>query len=372
MIDRRLINNFGWALFFLTFAFLIIGLVNLYSASFQTGLNAFKKQIIWVGLGLIGMISISFLDFKLIKRYTLHSYIFTILLLIVVLIFGREISGSKSWISLGQYLNFQPSEFLKLTVILALAKFYDNDFDHGPYGLSDLLKPLLLASIPITLVTIQPDLGTAFMIFLISGSIIFFMGVRFKSIIFFLILMLGLSFSGWHFFLKDYQKERMTTFLDSSHDPLGSGYNAIQSQIAVGSGKFLGKGFKTGSQTQLRFIPAQKTDFAFSVLAEEWGFVGAITTVIIYFMIILWILDTASRAKTKFTMLTCFGIATMFFWHIVINVGMVIGLLPVTGVPLLLLSYGGSATVTSMLGIGIVLGIRMRRIPASKEALELS
>ena len=165
MIDRRLINNFGWALFFLTFAFLIIGLVNLYSASFQTGLIAFKRQILWVGFGLIGMISISFFDSKLIKRYTLHSYIFTILLLIVVLIFGREISGSKSWISLGQYLNFQPSEFVKLTVILALAKFYDNDFDHGPYGLSDLLKPLLLASIPITLVTIQPDLGTAFMIF---------------------------------------------------------------------------------------------------------------------------------------------------------------------------------------------------------------
>jgi rod shape determining protein RodA len=372
MFDRRLLKNYGWALFILTLTFLIIGLINLYSASFQTEYYVFKKQLVWVNLGLIGMILVSFLDFKTIKRYTTHIYAITTIFLIITLLFGREVAGSKSWISLGHLINIQPSEFAKLTIIIALAKFYDNDFDPGPYGIRDLVKPILIVAIPVVLVMLQPDLGTAFVIILISGSIIFFMGIRVKSLLFLFIVIIGLSFSSWQFLFKDYQKERIVTFIDSSQDPLGSGYNAIQSQIAVGSGKFLGKGFKSGSQTQLRFIPAQKTDFVFSVLAEEWGFVGAIITLVIYFLIILWILDTASGSKDKFTMLICFGIAAMYFWHIVINVGMVIGILPVTGVPMLLLSYGGSSTISSLLGIGIVLGIRMRRTPLVKEALDLA
>jgi rod shape determining protein RodA len=372
MFDRRLLKNYGWALFILTLTFLTIGLVNLYSASFQTEHYVFKKQLVWVNLGLIGMILVSFLDFKTIRRYTTHIYAMTIIFLIITLLFGKEVAGSKSWISLGHLINIQPSEFAKLAIIIALAKFYDNDFEPGPYGIRDLMKPILIVAIPVVLVMLQPDLGTAFVIILISGSIIFFMGIRIRALLFLFIVIIGLSFSSWHLLFKDYQKERIVTFIDSSQDPLGSGYNAIQSQIAVGSGKFIGKGFKTGSQTQLRFIPAQKTDFVFSVLAEEWGFVGAIITLAIYFLIVLWILDTASRSKDKFTMLICFGIAALYFWHIVINVGMVIGLLPVTGVPMLLLSYGGSSTIASLLGIGIVLGIRMRRTPIVKDALDLA
>lgn len=372
MFDRRLIQNFGWGIFLITLGFLIIGLINLYSSSYQTELSAFKKQLIWSIIGLIGMILLSLLDYKLFKRYTFHIYILSIFLLIFVLIVGKEVSGSKSWISVGQYLTIQPSEFVKISIILALAKFYDNDFENEPYGLRDLIKPIILVILPIALIMLQPDLGTAVIVLLVSSSIILFMRIRTKSIIFLLVLTILISAVSWKFILKDYQKNRITTFVDSSKDPLGSGYNAIQSQIAVGSGKFLGKGFKEGSQTQLRFLPAQKTDFAFSVLAEEWGFLGGTASLILYFLIILWILDTASRSKSKFSMLTCFGIASLFFWHVFINVGMVIGLLPVTGVPLLLLSYGGSSTITAMLGIGIVLGIRMRRSPAAKEALELT
>jgi len=371
MFDRRLIKNFGWGIFLIALTFSFIGLINLYSASYQTELSAFKKQLIWSMFGLFVLILISLLDYRLIKRYAFHIYIFSILLLIFVLIMGKEVSGSRSWFSIGQYITIQPSEFVKISIILVLARFYDNDFENGPYGLRDLLKPFILVLIPVALIMFQPDLGTAAIVIMVSASMVFFMGIRTKSIIFLLTLTLGFSAIGWKFILKDYQKKRITTFIDSSQDPLGSGYNAIQSQIAVGSGKLLGKGFKQGSQTQLRFLPAQKTDFAFSVLAEEWGFLGGTASLILYFLIILWILDTASRSKNKFTMLTCFGIATIFFWHIVINVGMVIGLLPVTGVPLLLLSYGGSSTITAMLGIGIVLGIRMRRSPAAKEALEL-
>ena len=268
MFDRRLIKNYGWVLFILTLMFLIIGLVNLYSASFQTEHYVFKKQLVWVNIGLIAMILVSLVDFKTIKRYATHIYSITVILLVVTLLLGKEVAGSKSWISLGDLVSIQPSEFAKLAIILALAKFYDNDFEPGPYGIRDLLKPALIIALPVVLVMLQPDLGTAFVIILISGSIVFFMGIRLKSLLFLFIVLIGLSFSSWHFLFKDYQKERIVTFIDSSQDPLGSGYNAIQSQIAVGSGKFTGKGFKSGSQTQLRFIPAQKTDFVFSVLWE--------------------------------------------------------------------------------------------------------
>jgi rod shape determining protein RodA len=197
------------------------------------------------------------------------------------------------------------------------------------------------------------------------------MGVRLKSLMLILALILGFSYPTWRFALKDYQKERIETFLDPSRDPLGSGYNAIQSQIAVGSGKFLGKGFKKGSQTQLRFIPEQHTDFAFSVLSEEWGFIGGAFTLLLYFLLILWILDVASLAKDKFSMVVSFGVGSMFFWHTLINVGMVTGIMPVVGVPLPLLSYGGSSALAAMMGIGIVLGIRMRKLPMSKEGIVL-
>lgn len=372
MIDRRLIKNYDWFLLTVTVAICFIGLVNLYSASYQTDLNVFRKQLAWVILGTIGMVFFSFLDYKTLERYTSYVYTASVISLLLVLIFGKEVSGSKSWISLGDHITIQPSEFVKIPVILALARFYHNDFEGGPYGFLDLIKPVLLIALPLGLIMLQPDLGTALTILLISGSLVLFMRVKVKSLLFLLITVLGLSYPAWHFFLKDYQKQRIKTFLDPSQDPLGSGYNAIQSQIAVGSGRFLGKGFKKGSQTQLRFIPEQRTDFAFSVIAEEWGFVGAVFTLLLYFTIILWILDTASRAKDRFSMLVSLGVASMFFWHTLINVGMVIGILPVTGVPLLLFSYGGSSTLTAMLGIGIALGIRIRKFPASKEAIALN
>lgn len=370
MLDRRLLRDFSWSIFFITLLICLIGLTNLYSATYQSGLGIFKKQLLWVALGIAGVISVSFLDSKTIERYTQHLYFTSLLLLIAVLAFGKEVAGSKSWISLGEYITIQPSEFAKIPVILALAKFYENDFEDAPYGFRDLIKPVFLIILPvIALVMLQPDLGTSFMILLISGSLILFMGVRAKPTLLLLIVILGLSFPTWHFFLKDYQKERIETFLDPYQDPLGSGYNAIQSQIAIGSGELFGKGLKRGSQTQLRFIPERHTDFAFSVLAEEWGFSGAVAILILYFLLIFWILDTASFAKNKFSMVVSVGVAAMFFWHALINIGMVSGLLPVTGIPLLLLSYGGSSTFTAMLGIGIVMGIRMRKFPATKEEI---
>lgn len=371
MFDRRLLQSFGWSLFLMTLAFAALSLMNLYSASYQMGLGYFKKQAMWICIGVIAMIVVSFVNNKLIKQYALYIYVFFLLLLLFVLVFGKEVSGSRSWITIGSFATLQPSELAKIPIILAIARFYDNDYEGVPYGLLDLIKPVLLIALPLTLVMLQPDLGTALTIVLLSGSMILFMGVEKKLIFLILAVVIGFSYPAWHFFLKPYQKDRIMTFIEPSKDPLDSGYNAIQSQIAVGSGGFTGKGFMSGSQTQLRFIPAQQTDFAFSVLAEEWGFLGGFMALLLYFMIILWILDTASRAKDKFSVLTCFGIAAMYFWHVVVNVGMVIGLLPIAGVPLMLLSYGGSSTLTALIGIGIVLGIRMRKFPMQGPAVEL-
>ena len=371
MFDRRLIKNFGWSLFLMTLAFSFVSLLNLYSASYETGLVSFKKQIVWVGIGIVTLVSVSFLNYRFLKQYALHIYCGAILLLLFVLVFGKEVAGSKSWIDIASLATIQPSELVKIAIILVLARFYDNDYQAAPYGFLDLIKPIILIAIPLVLVMLQPDLGTALTIVLVSGSIVLFMGIKKWSVAFILIAIIGVSFYSWHYSLKPYQKDRISTFINPSSDPLNAGYNSIQSQIAIGSGGVTGKGLRSGSQTQLRFIPAQQTDFAFSVLAEEWGFLGGIFLLLLYFMIILWMLDTSSRAKDRFSMLVSFGIAAMFFWHAVVNVGMVIGLLPVTGVPLLIFSYGGSSTLTAMIGIGIVLGIRMRKFSMSADPIDL-
>ena len=372
MFDRRLLKNFGWSLFLMTLAFSAISLLNLYSASYETGLLYFKKQFVWIGIGIVTLILVSFLNFRFLKQYAFYIYGASIFLLLFVLFFGKEVSGSRSWIDIASIASIQPSELVKIAVIIILAKFYDDDYQATPYGFLDLIKPIILIAIPLVLVMLQPDLGTALTIMLVSGSIVLFMGVKKWSVALILIAIIGVSFYSWHYTLKSYQKDRIRTFINPSSDPLNAGYNSIQSQIAVGSGGLSGKGLRSGSQTQLRFIPAQQTDFAFSVLAEEWGFLGGIFALLLYFMIILWMLDTSSRAKDKFSMIVSFGIAAMFFWHVVVNVGMVIGLLPVTGVPLLIFSYGGSSTLTAMIGIGIVLGIRMRKFSMSGEQIELN
>jgi len=370
MFDRRLIKNFGWLILFLSLLFAAFGLINLYSASYHTGLGAFKKQLIWVSIGLVTMLIITFLNFNLLQRYSTHIFVISLLTLVFVFVFGREVSGSRSWIAFGP-VSIQPSEFVKIALILIIARFYNNDFEDGPFGLKDILKPIIFTILVFCLILLQPDLGTALIVILLAGTMLLFMGIKRKSLLIIIGLIIAISIPTWHFFLKDYQKERIITFANPSIDPLGTGYNSIQSQIAVGSGKLFGKGYLSGTQSQLRFVPAQKTDFAFSVLAEEWGFLGSAIMLIIYFLLILMILDTASSAKDKFSMLVALGIAALFFWHTIINIGMVIGLLPVIGVPLFLFSYGGSSVLTAFIAIGIVLGIKMRQTLVPKEDISL-
>jgi rod shape determining protein RodA len=248
----------------------------------------------------------------------------------------------------------------KIALILALAKYFFNNEINRRYGFRDLYLPLGMALLPALLIIKQPDLGTALLILLISLSIFLFLGIAWKT----LFVSLGgliLSLPLLWFVLKDYQKKRILIFLQPESDPLGAGYHILQSKIAVGSGGFWGKGFLNGTQGQLRFLPEQHTDFAFSVLAEEWGFIGSLLVVTLFLLLILWALNISRQSKDRFGMVTALGICCVFFWQSLINLGMVVGLVPVVGVPLPFISYGGSSIITNLIGIGLLLNIHMRR-----------
>jgi rod shape determining protein RodA len=273
--------------------------------------------------------------------------------------FGIITSGAQRWIRIGS-LSLQPSEFVKITLIIALAKYFQHPPGRKGFSLKDLTLPFLLLGLPMALVLKQPDLGTAIILFLILFSILFFVKIRWTTL-----LLLGVSGIGilpllWSF-LKEYQKRRIYTFFNPSLDPLGSGYHIIQSKVAVGSGGIFGKGFMKGTQCKLGFLPEQQTDFIFSVVAEEWGWVGSVVVVGLYFLLILWGLRIAVSAKDRYGGILAFGVVSMLFWHAFINIGMTVGIMPVVGIPLPLLSYGGSFMLSTLMGVGLLLNVSMRR-----------
>ncbi len=363
MIDRRFIQNFNWSLLSLVLFMIAIGVINLFSATYLAeggkGSPIYLKQIYWAGFGFIFLMIILFFDYHLLLSVAYPLYGISILLLIGVMLFGRTISGSQRWLTLA-FFSFQPSELVKISLILALAKYFFNNELSRRYGFRDLYLPLGMALLPALLIIKQPDLGTALLLLLVSLSIFIFLGIAWKT----LFVSLGgliLSLPLLWFFLKDYQKKRILIFFQPESDPLGAGYHILQSKIAVGSGGFWGKGFLKGTQGQLRFLPEQHTDFAFSVLAEEWGFIGSLVVVTLFLLLILWALNIARQSKDRFGMVIALGICAVFFWQSLINIGMVVGLVPVVGVPLPFISYGGSSIIATLIGIGLLLNIQMRR-----------
>ena len=245
-------------------------------------------------------------------------------------------------------------------MILALAKYFHHRAKQGRYNLFELVVPFLIFLVPFVLVLLEPDLGTAIVLLLLFFSIVLFFGLSQGSIIVLAIGGLASLPLGW-FNLKDYQKERVMTFLNPAEDPLGRGYHIIQSKIAIGSGGFWGKGFLHGTQTRLHFLPEQHTDFIFSAFAEQWGFLGCFLLLAGYLLVIFWAFNISSRAKNTFGMVVALGITFLFFWHVLINIGMCLGLLPVVGIPLPLFSYGGSFLLVMLLGVGLLLNIYIRR-----------
>lgn len=362
MFDRRLVHCFDWGLLALTGLLAVCGLSTLYSAT-TAGASAQKmlylKQLTWYGAGFVVMIVSFLFHYKQLDRYALLFYAVSVTLLLVVLLLGRYIAGSKRWLVLGP-VSVQPSEIAKFAVIVMLARYYSRKLNPGGLTLRELLQPMGVVLLPFLLIVKQPDLGTAMLIFLIAASMTLFAKIEKRSLILIFVVATA-AVPGIWMFLKGYQKQRILTFLNPDRDPLGAGYHIIQSKIAIGSGMLLGKGYQQGTQNALSFLPEQHTDFIFSVLSEEWGFVGSAIVILLFLALIFWGLKIAQRSREPFGTMLAFGITAMIFWEAFINMGMVMGLLPVVGVPLPFISYGGSSNITMMLSIGILLNISMRR-----------
>ena len=362
-LDRGLLLNFDWTLFTLVMGITLIGLLNIYSACLSITAPGqtpyYIKQIQWIIIGFTGMTIAFFIDYRFLVRHAYIIHGIAILLLFLVLIAGNVSRGSQRWIALGSF-TFQPSELVKLTIILALSKYFDAHQLSRGYRFKELLIPFLITIIPFLLIMKQPDLGTALILLIIFLAIVLFVGMDYKSILIAALGGLIMIPVGWHF-LKGYQKERIFTFFSPENDPLGAGYHIIQSMIAVGSGEFWGKGFLKGTQTQLRFLPEQQTDFAFSVFAEEWGFIGGMVLLLLFLSLIIWGLKIMLHSKDYSGALLSFGIAMLILWEVFINIGMVLGILPVVGIPLPFLSYGGSSLLVLMTASGILMSISVRR-----------
>ena len=362
-LDRRLILNFDWTLLMLVLILSGIGLLNIYSAGLtltdlrQTPLHI--KQIQWICIGFAAMAFTFFVDYRFLTRHAYWIYAISIVLLLIVFAGGHATRGSQRWIAFAGF-TLQPSELVKLTVILALAKYFDRHRINRGYRLPELIVPFLMVVLPMLFILKQPDLGTALITLVLFLSLVCFVGLDWRSFLLAAAGGLVLVPGGW-FLLHDYQKERILTFFSPERDPLGSGYHIIQSMIAIGSGGFFGKGFLQGSQTQLKFLPEQQTDFVFSVFAEEWGFLGAITLLLLFMWLIFWGIKIVIHSRDYSGALVAFGVTVLIFTEVFINIGMVLGILPVVGIPLPFLSYGGSSLVVLMMAVGLLLNISVRR-----------
>ncbi len=363
MFDRRLIQNFDWFVLLLLLVICGLSLLNLYSATYalraEGGGEVFTKQIYWYLIGFAVMMLMTMFNYFRLEQVAFILYSLSMGLLVLVLIIGKVSSGSQRWLVFGG-ISFQPSELAKIAVVLMLAKFFYERREAGGYRLRDLWQPFLYISIPALLVMKQPDLGTALLLVIIGVGMIFVARVRTTSLLILLSTMILSAPLLW-FNLKEYQQKRILTFLRPDLDPLGSGYHINQSKIAIGSGLFWGKGFLEGTQTRLHFLPEQHTDFAFSVWAEEWGLIGSLVLLALYLLLVIWGIYIAKNSKERFGSFLAIGLTSIIFWHTIINIGMVTGLLPVVGIPLVLFSYGGSSLVTTMATIGLLMNIRMRR-----------
>ncbi|RLB57439.1 MAG: rod shape-determining protein RodA [Deltaproteobacteria bacterium] len=415
---RQAICNWPLAIFTLLVGG--VGLVNLSSAARTAESNLALTQGIWFAAGILLALVLSRIDYRIFDKLAYPLWLLNLLLLGAVLVAGRVISGSQRWLHLGP-VNFQPSELAKLTLILALAKYFNDERDlpargytllglakpssilypvgaagglllfwehlplavslrlvllggclvwgtasflvairSGRTGLHDLLSPVILLALPSVLILRQPDLGTTLVLAAIAGTMALFVKIRWTSLLLAVVIAVSAATSAWFFLLEDYQKRRVTAFLNPGSDIKRSGYHAWQSRIAVGSGQLHGKGYQQSTQTRFRFLPEQHTDFVFSVWAEEWGFLGCLGVVLLFFFWQLQLLNTAALARERLGVFMAVGFTAMVFWHTTVNVGMVIGLLPVVGITLPLWSYGGSSVLIIMMGVGILQSISLR------------
>ncbi len=371
MLDRRQFANLPWGLVSLIFAIALFGVITVYSATFTAKGPSplYYKQLIWVAIGIGVMVFSIIPDYHTVGRYAYILYMISLVMLVLVMLMGRSGMGAQRWLAIGPFA-FQPSEFAKLSVTLALARYFAEDPRRGGYDLRDLAVPAVMVAVPVLLVLKQPDLGTAMMLLLTSSLIVMLAGIRLRAVM--VVVLIIATVASAVFLvqpvrnkiwgkLKPYQQNRIKAFIDPSSDPLGSGYHANQSKIAVGSGQIIGKGYRKGTQSQMAFLPERHTDFIFAVVSEERGFIGSSLLILLYLALLMAGVDTAKNAKDRLGVLMAGGIVSMISIYVFINIGMAVGIVPVVGVPLPLVSYGGTSIITTFLAIGLLLNIQTRR-----------
>jgi len=354
------VRDFDWVLLAFVLVICGLGIMEIYSATYNTKFaGVHVKQVYWILAGLGVMFLMSLIDYHALLDSVHWFYIASVISLLAVLVIGKKYLGARRWIQLPGGQHFQPSEWVKLILIVAIAKYFA-DSKSEEASVSDIVKAGALVAVPMLLVLKQPDLGTALTYLPIAVMGLFLGGIRYRhaaAIILIAALMLPVA---WHF-LKPYQKERLVSFMQPEADPQGSGYQVQQSLIAVGSGGIWGKGATKGSQTVGGFLPVPHTDFAFAAFCEEHGFVGALLLLLLYFVVLMRLVHNAQTAPDRAGAFVVMGVVAVLTFHVLVNIGMVVGFMPVTGIPLPLLSYGGSSVLFTFLALGIVMNIRMRR-----------
>ncbi len=354
-------SRFDWPLLLVVFILIGMGLVNIYSATHGHGGGDFlSKQLGAFALALVISAGVMILDYRIFDRLAFLFYGFNLLALALVPFLGVIRYGAKRWINLG-FFNWQPSETMKIMTVLALAKYFQKRNQVKKMGIKELIIPGLIAGVPALMTIAQPDLGTGGHIIIVGAAMLLFVGIRPKILIGTCIIGIVSFPIFWQYGLKEYQKDRIVTFINPMRDPRGEGYNAIQSLIAVGSGELVGKGYQKGTQTQLEFTPEGHTDFIFTVLAEEWGLIGAILLFVLYSFLFYRMVGIASMASDTFGALLGVGISALLASQIFINVAMVCGMFPIVGIPLPLLSYGGTSLLTSMFALALLMNVGYRR-----------
>jgi rod shape determining protein RodA len=350
---------FDLILFGSSILLLFLGLLMIYSTTLATDSNLLLRQSLVAGVGLLGSFFLAFYDYRNLKKLTGGIYLAVIIALAVVWFFGANIRGSVRWIDLG-FFNLQPAEFTKLAIVIIMAKFLDQQGEK----LKDfryVILSIIYMVIPVGLVLVEPDLGSSLIVFFTWFAMLLFSRIKKKQLFILIGTFVVMAVIAWFFVLQPYQKTRVFTFLDPSIDPQGTGYNVLQSMIAVGSGGIFGRGVGRGLQSQLKFLPERQTDFIFASTAEELGLVGSVIILLLFMLMLQRILRASRASRDNFGMYLCLGVFFMVLAQVVINVGMNIGVLPVTGIPLPLLSYGGSSLLTTLLSLGLVQSVIARQ-----------
>lgn len=361
---RNIFKNTDYVLLVIAIILCVIGVIGIYSAGLNStsGSTEYIKQIIWIAVSLVFMTIVWVMDYNITSAFGLIAFPICLILLVLVL-FTPEINGASSWFSIGSVL-IQPAEFMKIAYILTLAKYIEYILNKGKDNINKfgyLGLALLIFAVPTLLIILQPDFGTALVFVVITFFMLFKSGISYKYVVALILLVLILAPLMYFFVLSDYQQNRILVFFDPEMEPLGAGYNAIQSKIAVGSGMLFGLGLGNGTQTQWGYLPVKSSDFIYSVLSEEFGFIMSAFILVAYIVLLFRLLKVSETSKDKLGGIITSGVFGVFFFHFLENIGMTIGLMPITGIPLPFISYGGSSMLTNFILLGIVLSISSRR-----------